>query len=155
MTARRALASLVLCALEALILSSRAAAAPPPRFGHSAVYDVIRERMLVFGGNDGFDNMLNDVWELPLRGAPAWSPLETAGPLPTRRSDHGAVFDPLRDRMLVFGGNADVGFLDDLWALTFSVPPTWTQLTPSGAPPSARAFHSAVYDPVRDRVLVF
>jgi Kelch motif protein/flagellar hook capping protein FlgD/galactose oxidase-like protein len=155
MTTRRVLASLVVCALGILFSCSHASAAPPPRFGHSAVYDVIRDRMLVFGGNDGFDNMMNDVWLLPLSGAPHWSPLATAGSLPARRANHSAVFDPLRDRMLVFGGNTEAGAMDDLWALTFSVPATWTQLTPAGTPPSARAFHSAVYDLVRDRVLVF
>lgn len=36
-----------------------------------------------------------------------------------------------------------------------AVAPTWTQLRPTGGPPSARAEHSGVYDPTSNRMIVF
>jgi hypothetical protein len=72
---------------------------------------------------------------------------------PSARSVHSAIYDPVRDRMVVFGGYSGA-YLDDVWALSLAGTPAWTQLTPSGTPPRARYYHSAIYDPVRDRMLV-
>jgi hypothetical protein len=44
---------------------------------HSAIYDPVRDRMVVFGGFDGLGNLHNDVWVLSLAGAPTWSLLST------------------------------------------------------------------------------
>ena len=74
------------------------------------------------------------------------------------RSGHSAIYDPVRDRMVVFGGYSGTGytyFLNDVWVLSLAGMPAWTQLTPTGTPPSARYGHSAIYDPVRDRMVVF
>ena len=156
MLAQRLLALLaVACALEPCVHWTNASARPPARFGHSAVYDLVRDRMLVFGGNDGFDYYMNDVWALPLAGPPVWTQLNPTGAPPDRRAFHSAVFDPLRDRMLVFGGLGDGGTTNDVWEMSGSVPPAWTRLSPLGTGPSTRFLQSAVYDPVRDRVLVF
>ena len=57
--------------------------------------------------------------------------------------------------MIVFGGVVGGTRLGDVWALTLGDAPSWTQLTPSGTSPSARYGHSAIYDPVRDRMVVF
>lgn len=32
---------------------------------------------------------------------------------------------------------------------------SWTQLTPNGGPPAVRSFHSAVYDPATNQMIVF
>jgi hypothetical protein len=65
------------------------------------------------------------------------------------------VYDSLRDRLIIFGGRDEFGWFGDVWALNLSGPPVWTELLPDGTPPSARFGHEAVYDPVRDRMLVF
>ncbi len=57
--------------------------------------------------------------------------------------------------MLVFGGRDSLGPMNDLWALSLDDPPTWTQLTPAGGPPSPRAFAVAGYDREADRLLVY
>jgi len=129
-------------------------AVPPPsaRYGHTAVYDSVRDRMVVFGGWDGGPR--NDVWVLSLAGSPAWSELAPAGSLPLARYAHTAIYDPVRDRMVVFGGwNGSAR--NDVWALSLAGSPAWSALAPAGSPPSARYFHSAIYDPVRDRMVVF
>ena len=56
--------------------------------------------------------------------------------------------------MLVFGGNTGA-LQNDVWALSLAGTPEWTQLIPSGTLPIARAWHTAIYDSARDRMLVF
>ncbi len=136
---------------------------PPmsPRYEHAAVYDPVRHQMLVFGGLDVTPD--NAVWALSLDDAPEWNPVATLGVPPAARGHHSAIYDPVRDRMIVFGGDNIVvnsvtssgSVLGDVWALSLSGTPTWTQLQPSGIAPGARRYHSATYDPVRDRMIVF
>jgi hypothetical protein len=131
-----------------------AGVAPGARANHRAIYDPVRDRMVVFGGYQG--GYLNDVWALSLSGTPTWTQLTPAGTLPAVRSGHGAIYDPVRDRMVIFGGLSSVDIpVNDVWALSLGEAPVWTALTPTGTLPRARAYHSAVYDPVRDRIVVF
>ena len=125
---------------------------PSARRCHSASYDPVRERMLVFGGVGS--GTFNDVWALSLTGTPVWTELTPAGTPPSPRSGHSMIYDPVRDRMVVFGG-FDGSYLDDVWALSLAGTPTWTELTPGGTPPGGRRSHSAIYDPARDRMVVF
>jgi galactose oxidase-like protein len=127
---------------------------PPGRTHHSAVYDPVRDRMVVFGGLDGLHRALNDVWALSLAGIPAWSELSPAGTSPAARLGHTAIYDPVRDRMVVFGGQG-IRQLNDVWALSLAGIPAWSAIAPAGRLPSSRDGHSAIYDPVRDRMVVF
>jgi hypothetical protein len=133
---------------------------PPPwtypdgRVGHSAIYDPVRERMLIFGGYDTEGRLTNDVWSLGLSGAPNWSRVETAGEAPSPRFAHRAIYDPAGDRMIVFGGFAAGAMRSDVWALSLAEPPRWTELTPAAPGPAARAAHGLIYDPVGKCMLV-
>ena len=127
---------------------------PSARYGHTAIYDPVRDRMVVLGGYD-VSGILNDVWALSLAGTPAWAALTPAGTPPSTRDGHTAIYDPVRDRMVVFGGRGTSSRRNDVWSLSLAGTPTWAALTPSGTPPSTRDGHSAVYDPVRDRMVVF
>jgi hypothetical protein len=128
---------------------------PRARYAHSAIYDPVRDRMVVFGGCDDYmGSYLNDVWALSLAGAPAWTELTPLGTPPSARRYHSAIYDSVRDRIVVFGGYSG-SYLNDIWALSLAGTPAWTQLTPSGASPGTRRAHSAIYDPVRDRMVVF
>lgn len=84
----------------------------------------------------------------------AWTSLPAG---PSARLDHSAIYDPVGQRMIVFGGLTPLGAVGDLWELTLpsSGTPMWTQLTPSGIAPSARWGHSAIYDPVGHQMIVF
>ncbi|MGH3053789.1 MAG: Kelch repeat-containing protein, partial [Gaiellaceae bacterium] len=132
---------------------------PDPRSGHSAIYDPVRDRMLMFGGTryDSYGTYYyNDVWELSLAGTPAWNQLTPSGTAPGWRYGHSAIYDPVRDRMVVFGGYYVYGgWVNDLWSLSLAGAPQWDQLSPAGTPPAPRARHGAIYDPVRDRMVVF
>jgi hypothetical protein len=109
--------------------------------------------MVVLGGYSS--SYLNDVWALSLAGTPVWTQLTPSGTPPIARIFHSAIYDPVRDRMVVFGGYSGSYLLNDVWALSLAGTPAWTQLIPSGTPPTTRDLHSAIYDPVRDRMLVF
>jgi galactose oxidase-like protein len=126
--------------------------APSPRIQHTAIYDPLRDRMIVFGGNDG--TLRNDVWALSLSGTPAWTQLTPTGTPPTGRQALASIYDPVGDRMVIFGGN-DGSLRNDVWALSLSGTPAWTNLTPAGTPPTGRYGHSAIYDPVRSQMIVY
>jgi len=77
-----------------------------------------------------------------------WSPAPTL----SGRSYVGAfVYDPVRDRLLLFGGNTD---LNDLWSYSITQK-RWTRVSTTGTPPPAVSGAAGFYDPVRDRVVVF
>jgi hypothetical protein len=117
-----------------------------------AIYDPVRDRMIVFGGIR-ITTRFNDVWALSLSGTPTWSQLTPAGTPPAPRSAASAIYDPVRDRMIVFGGSGNFN-LNDLWALSLSGLPTWTQLTPTGSTPGQKTGQIAVYDPVHDEMVI-
>lgn len=125
---------------------------PPALWVHSTIYDPIRDRLVVFGGQ-GYAGSTNDVWAFHLSGIPHWTQLSPSGPSPSPRSFHTAIYDSLGDRMIVFGGN-DGASVNDVWALSFAGNPTWSRLSPAGTPPAPREWHVAVFDRARNRMLV-
>ncbi len=132
---------------------------PAARFGHSAAYDPLRDRVIVLDGSPGIGmSMLSDLWQLSTTpGAEGWSPLAAAGPAPQARYTASEVYDPIRDRMIVFGGDPGGGvpFFNDVWSLSLSAPtPAWAQLAPTGTLPDGRSGQAMVYDSARDRMLV-
>jgi hypothetical protein len=130
-----------------------ASGSPPKRLAHTAIYDSARHRVVIFGGLD-VGGPKNDTWALTLQPVPAWSLVSPQGALPAARSDHIAVYDPVGDRMLVFGGHTDPGLAGDVWALSFSDPIQWTQLAPGGTLPAARLSHAGAYDASQHRLLI-
>ena len=132
--------------------------APPPRSRHAAIYDSIGDRMIVFGGTSDGVSGLNDTWALSLGDSFQWQQIFSSTNPPQQRMGQSAVFDPLRGRMIVFGGRANSRWgpdYNDIWALSLDGAPEWTQVSLSGSLPSARSFHATIYDPVRDRMIVF
>ena len=127
---------------------------PSPRSGHTAIYDPVRDRMVIFGGNSPSGDR-NDVWALSLAGSPPWTPLPPAGTPPPPRSGPAAIYDPLRDRMTVFGGVLDGFRFNDVWVLSLAGSPTWIPLAPGGTLPPTLSGHTAIYDLPRDRMVVF
>ena len=141
---------------SSLVSGSWAEMVIAPRVCPVAVYDPVRDRLVVFGGYDGTPCARNDVWVLSLSGKPVWQQLFPSGTLPSGRSQTTAIYDPARDRILIFGGvDSSVTHLNDVWALSLSGTPAWTDLATAGEPPSGRSLHTAVYDPNGDRMIVF
>lgn len=129
---------------------------PAGREAHSAVYDPVAHRVLVFGGRDGPAGAYrNDVLELNFGPAPAFTAFTTAGTPPSPRGDHGAVYDAGRRRMLVFGGSDANSFRSDVWALSLDATPTWSLVAAQGTAPAGRFAAGVTYDSQRDRLVVF
>jgi N-acetylneuraminic acid mutarotase len=122
---------------------------PTPRAGQSAVWDPADAQMLVFGGM-GSSDATNELWSYR-PASNAWSLLAPVGESPSARSGHTAVWDPVNNQMLVFGGNFSA---NDLWVYR-PASNTWTQLTTSGVVPQGRGAHGAVWDPGNAQMLMF
>ena len=130
---------------------------PSVRRDAAVIHDPVRNRILVFGGDAlciRGDCTVNDLWQLSLTDPPVWEELHPAGVLPAPRGGSATIYDPIRDRMLIFGGSNRDGAFNDVWALALAGPPAWTRLVPSGTPPSPRSLARAEYDPVGDRLVV-
>jgi hypothetical protein len=126
-------------------------AAPSARSGHAMVYDSTRDQVILFGGSEGIPG-LNDTWAYD-RVAGTWKGLEPSGALPPARAAHTLVYDPKRDRAILFGGGDLSGGFDDIWAYD-PASNTWSELAPSGSGPSPRSA-SLVYDSTSDQMILF
>lgn len=128
---------------------------PASRYAMSLVYDAHRERLLVFGGI-AFTDLYADVWAFDLADV-SWTQLTVGGTPPAGRGYASLVLDPLRDRLVVFGGLADFDgtYLNDTWTLNLTGAPVWQQWTVPGAVPAPRYGHTAVLDPQGDRMIVY
>lgn len=137
----------------AIVLDTRGPT-PPARSTHAAIYDSIRDRMIVYGGFVG-STPIYDVWALDFAGDVAtWSPIVAPGAPTSFYSAPPSIFDPVRNRMLVIGAASESTPLQ-VWSLDLAGSPAWSLLTAAGSPPSTRAGHSATYDAIGDRVIVF
>ena len=121
----------------------------------AVAFDSVGQRTLVFGGKLGATE-LGDLWQMSVGPdrSPAWKRLLPEGPAPSPRWGSAVVFDPVRRRLVLFGGFAG-RVVGESWALSLDGEPRWTQLETHGLPPSARSCASAVYDSRRDGMIVF
>jgi hypothetical protein len=131
--------------------------APLPISRFSMVLDPLRDRILVFGARQReFSARLSqrDLVAVPY-GDPVWTVLATAGTPPTPRAGRQMAYDSIGDRLIVFGGIGDNGTLNDVWSLPLAGVPAWTPLSPTGIAPEPRYNGSLVFDPTRNRVILF
>lgn len=139
--------------------------APPRRHAPAVAYDVLTNRLIVYGGGGQGSGYFNDVWVLTnangLGGIPEWTQLVPTGTPPIPRAIATVVFDPATNRLTMFGGCRDTCDVDGNtpWVLTNANgsggQPSWIQLQPEGAPPSPRGSHTSVYDPSTNRMILF
>ena len=138
------------------------ATTPSARSGHTLTYDPIRQRTVLFGGNDE-DGPCAEYWGC----GDTWTwdgtnwlevigedPLGVLAPLP--RSGHRAVFDKKNQVIVLFGGtDADGVELDDLWIWNGA---QWTHISQEPAStfraPEARANHILIYDEFREEIIL-
>ena len=71
------------------------------------------------------------------------------------------MYDATGNRMLIFGGGdgSDTGFFDDTWVLSNASgtgnSPSWMRLNPLSKPPITRFFHTAMFDTVTRRMVIY
>ncbi len=73
-----------------------------------------------------------------------WAHLDVSGGPPSQRVGHAWIYRKTDGCFYMFGGYDGTNYLNDLWKFDPSNH-TWTQLSPSGSPPSPRAYMCAVY----------
>ena len=124
---------------------------PPARFGHTLLFDPVRNRLIVFGGQArGF---FNDVWAFDIaRGA--WQQIGRDEAGPSQRYGHSAIYETARDRMIVSHGFTDAGRFDDTWAFDLANN-TWRNISPSGTRPLRRCLHHAAYDAANNQMYLY
>jgi len=79
----------------------------------------------------------------------AWTEVEVSGPAPDARSFFAAAHDPVRDVVVVFGGESADGLSDETWEWDGRA---WRRF--EGSAPGARAAPSLTWDPAGARVVL-
>lgn len=110
------------------------APAPSARAYGALSYDPKRGRALMFGGYDTPSGILfNELWQWRDR---RWIQQFPGTSVPSPRSEHGQAFDPIRDRLVVFGGTTSgPTTTGDTWELEGVL---WTKLVPATSPTARR-----------------
>lgn len=83
------------------------------------------------------------------------TPRSSQSARPKGAEDCAMVYDPIRDRVILYGGKDDA---DQNTSETWVFDPAesvWTQMKTSGARPPASEDHTAIYDPVGDRLILY
>lgn len=113
---------------------------PAPRQGSSAVFDELRQEVVLFGGRCSGGTDCSDTWTFD---GTSWTQRFPAT-VPTARESHSLVYDSRRGRVVMFGGSSDpFTFLDDTWEWDGT---DWNEVPTASAPP-ARVGAAAAFDP--------
>ena len=118
---------------------------PRPRVNHAMAFDVMRQRVVLFGGDSVGGGLFGDTWEWD---GDSWTQVQDIGP--SARFFHAMEHDSVRRRTVLFGGRNATGLLGDTWEWDGE---NWTQVADSG--PAARARHAMTFDSTRQRIVVF
>jgi MYXO-CTERM domain-containing protein len=120
----------------------RSSTNPKPDYSSAAVWEPARQKVvLIIDGESVYE------WN-----GSAWTYVSTAAG-PTERVGTAYAYDPVRQRIVSFGGRAGPSgaYLDEQWELEGA---TWTQSTVSPVPP-ARTGARLAYDASRSRLVLF
>lgn len=131
---------------------------PAPREGHTGLdltgIDGFDNQTLIFGGKGSTGLALGDLWALKREDNTTgtdyqyrWEHKSPSGTeIPVGRSEHSAIV--ARDKVAIFGGRETNGTpLDDLFLYTPGAEGAWQRVfVDSGAPPSPRMGHVAIYN---------
>lgn len=115
---------------------------PSARAFSTFAYDPSADRFLLHGGQDASGEILSDTWVLD---GDEWRLLSSAADALGPRAAAAAAFDPVSDRMLLFGGFGEEMVEGTTWAFDGA---DWVDVTPRGPSPSARLFHAMASDPL-------
>jgi len=133
---------------------SRDEAGPSRRYGHSAIYESARDRMVI---SHGFTSAgrFDDTWAFEF-ASNTWRNLSPSGTRPLRRCLHHAAYDAGNSQMFLYGGCASGNGpcpLGDLWSFDLNSN-RWTERT-GQLKPAAREHYGLAFDAVRGRLVLF
>jgi len=134
---------------------SRDDAGPSRRYGHSAIHEPGRDRMII---SHGFTNSgrFDDTWAFDLN-TNTWRNISPSSGRPLRRCLHHAVHDSSNGEMLLYAGcSSGSGPCPqaDLWSFDLATN-RWTERTPRDGNPSGREHYGVAFDAGRGRMVVF
>jgi Galactose oxidase, central domain len=126
---------------------------PPGRYSPGMTYDVSRQCVVLFGGSVWLEQWpwwvtLGDTWEW---NGTEWTQVADIGPPP--RLDHTMTYDAIRQRVVLYGGDADAYGgqpFGDTWEWDGT---EWTQIADTG--PFKRRLHAMVFDRSRECLVLF
>ena len=129
---------------------------PSNRCCHAMAFDSAREVAVLFGGQDGQMNLLQDTWQWD--GAQWLWQLSTNSPPP--RSYHAMAYDSTRAVTVLYGGMVDTmpdGWSNDTWEWNGT---TWEQVglcsdSICSNTPGARYGHAMAFDVARNVTVLF
>lgn len=117
----------------------------------AAIYDARRDRIVLFGGKNDHNENLNETWMFDLKTS-RWANITSKELNPPPREDHVVIYDPVGDRMILHGGEANEWTENGTWALDLGTL-EWQDITTDDAPHIED--HTAVYDSKRKRMVVY
>jgi hypothetical protein len=139
------------------------AASPSPRVGATLLYDSVRHRALLFGGTTSTSS-INETWALDLANPNGWELVAVQWP-PLGRAHPNAVYDPVADRIWIWGGQNHTGAVYTEGAyLQFANAAgdsgTWFPFSGardpvSGERPTGRYGSGCAYDPIGHRMVFY
>jgi hypothetical protein len=123
---------------------------PAPRFTANGVYNFAKQQMIMWSGQGSA--FFNDVWAFDLN-AQSWSQFNPPNPKPNIRYGTAAVFDPKAKELVTFAGFTDAGRFDDTWRFNVNSE-TWKEVS-TVAHPEKRCLHTASYDALKHRMIIY
>ncbi|MCK4445152.1 MAG: hypothetical protein KAW09_11450, partial [Thermoplasmata archaeon] len=123
---------------------------PPPRMGHSMVFDESANATVLFGGRNETTHF-GDTW-LYFSGNNTWLEVTPSGS-PTPREGHAMAYDSKNGLTIMFGGYDGSNYLSETWTYSASGN-VWMSLNPASQPPP-RAWTAMSYDMEKDCVILF
>jgi len=117
---------------------------PGGRIGGRISYDSESDKFILFGGLQAPDlRLLADTWAYDFT-TNTWIDMSPTGATPPGRNFHGQYYDPVSDRVIVFGSLTAREVLEnDTWAYDYNSN-KWTELGPANSP-APRDFPTMVY----------
>jgi len=130
-------------------------AVPTARSGHNMLYDAVNEDIILFGGMKDNNNVegsyLNDTW-LYNYSENHWSEVQSSiGP--GDRNTPAMVYDPTKERVILFGGINQDYFFNDTWELDLNTY-EWSKIETVNTPGFV-ADAGLVFDEVNQEIVLF
>ncbi len=125
---------------------------PAARARHRMVFDSHRNRIVLFGGVL-LAGLASETMEfVPMTGPNPGDWITTATTGPTARYGHAMSYDSERRRVVLFGGNSGLLYLNDTWEYDGATG-VWTQVASSG--PIPRIYSAMAFDAARGRTVLY
>lgn len=131
----------------------QSAEAMPRRWFPAAAYQPECDRIVVFGGfpSGASDETSQETWSYDYN-TNSWANL-TSSDGPSARAYASMTYDPISERLILFGGQPYPESIGDTWAYDCRTN-TWTELTTDGTP-APRGKHGIAYNPIEANIVLF